>query len=339
MELVAVKDYRLPENRMEFFTKLYAMNLEQGVMPGLVYLYMPALAKRFGWSDENKLWFAFLNGMTQNPITSLIMMKQIPFCPAPGSSHIDAFERWFNHHWANLQFDTDRRYQKVDTVKAIHRYAALVDQYGSQVAMLTGSYKELWKRVEEYVSFGRMSAFSYLEYVQIMGFGADCTDLMFRDKSGSRSHRNGMLLLHGFDNLVWDKRAKNGCTGKYTDFPAMCTQMEDRAQQMLSGYRKVFPDLPNVSNFTLESNLCTFKNHFFARRYPGVYADMAYDRILWAEAHRWSDVAKIFREIRQEHLPEWLLDETSDSSEPPRGKPRAEIFAETGFPYRGECFL
>ena len=57
-----MKDYRLPENRHEYFTALYKMNLERGVMPGLVYLYLPELARRYSWNAEQKLWFAFLNG-------------------------------------------------------------------------------------------------------------------------------------------------------------------------------------------------------------------------------------------------------------------------------------
>jgi hypothetical protein len=43
---VSVKDYRLPENRREYFDKLYGLNLTYGIMPGLVYLYMPELAQR-----------------------------------------------------------------------------------------------------------------------------------------------------------------------------------------------------------------------------------------------------------------------------------------------------
>ena len=70
-------DYRLPEKREEYFFALYKMNLEHGVMPGLVYLYMPALAKANGWDAEQKLWFAFLNGLTQNPITSLRIFKRL----------------------------------------------------------------------------------------------------------------------------------------------------------------------------------------------------------------------------------------------------------------------
>lgn len=330
-------DYRLPENRMEYFTKLYSMNLDNGVMPGLVYLYMPSLANKYNWDAEQKLWFAFLNGMTQNPITSLVMFEQLPVCP-PAGAQLLKFDAWFNEFWDTLQFDTDRRYQKKDTVAAIKHYATLVEQHGSQEKMLTGkTYRQLWDIVSQYVSFGRLSCFSYLEYVYLLGFGADCDDLMFRDKSGSKSHRNGMLLLHGKDELVWDKRADNGFDGNYENFDKMCDWLSGRAAQFLDLYKRQHTYNIYAGYFTMESNLCTFKNHFYARRYPGVYADMAWERIVWADEHGHREHTAVFKDIRQQYLPEWLLCEVTKD-----GKTiaeRAALFPETGAPYRGEHFL
>ena len=48
-------DYRLRENRTKYFDALYTLNLNYGVMPGLVYLYMPELAKRYNWDTEQRL--------------------------------------------------------------------------------------------------------------------------------------------------------------------------------------------------------------------------------------------------------------------------------------------
>lgn len=329
-----MKDYRLPENRREYFTALYRMNLEHGVMPGLVYLYMPELAKRFGLDDEQKLWFAFLNGMTQNPITSLRIFQQLPECP-PAVAQLTSFSEWFNDEWDTLQFDTDRRYQKKDTVEAIKAYAKAVDHFGSQADMLREgtAYSDLWARVTGmYKSFGRLSAFSYLEYVKIMGFGSDCDRMFFDDKSGSKSHRNGMLFLLGMDHLVWDKRQPNSNDGNYDNFKGMCSWLERQADEYLNTC-----GIPGANRFTMESNLCTTKNHYFSRRYPGVYADMAWDRIVWAEERSQHNFTKVFRDIREDNLPDWLREEC-EAKVTPRAKKAAQ-FAETGFPFRGEYFL
>ena len=335
-----MKDYRIPENRREYFSALYQLNLQHGVMPGLVYLYMPALAEHYDWDDEQKLWFAFLNGLTQNPITSLQLFDRLPVVP-PASAGLNSFNEWFNTHWDTLQFDTDRRYQKKDTVQAIKSYAQLVAEHGSQRAMLTGKpYAELWALVREgYHSFGRLSAFSYLEYVHLCGFGADCDDLLFRDKSGSRSHRNGVLFLLGQDAMVWDRRQPNSHDGNYPDFKKMCDWLNGQAEGYLREFYTTRYPHHAVSKFTLESNLCTFKNHFFGRRYPGVYADMAWERIEWADARGQSAYTEVFKAIRAAKLPPWLRDECWPGGPRLSLRQRGARFPDTGFPFRGEFFL
>ncbi len=321
-------DYRQPEYRRELFTNLYAFNLENRIMPGLVYLYMPELKKSLQWDDESALWFAFLNGMTQNPITSLRMFRELDHVPV-SKAELSTFSDWFNSSWDTLQFDTDRRYGKKETVKAIASYARLVSEHGGFQSMLWAlgtSYTELWSRASSIYSFGRLSCFSYLEYVKIMGFGADCDDLMFEDKSGSKSHRNGMLMLLGMDHLVNDKRAVKPHDGNYPDFNKMCSYLHKEADQYLYDFQQNLPH-PDASRFTLESNLCTFKNMFFGRRYPGVYADMAWDRIVWAEDKGQHEHTAPFRAIR-EQLPISLRAECD--TKPMRLVDKAKLFPETG---------
>lgn len=329
------KDYRLQENRREYFDALYAMNLEHGVMPGLVYLYMPKLAEYFGWDDEQKLWFAVINGCTQNPITSLVMFNKFPEPPATPDKW-RGMDDWFNAHWSELQFDTDRRYQKKDTVKALFTYWKAVKELsgGSQARFWTGlSFDGCWSRADAIQSFGRLSKFSYLEYVYIMGFGSDCDRMFFDDKSGSKSHRNGMLFLLGQDELVWDKRQPNSHSGDYPEFKKMCGWLESQASAYLERCA-----VPGASRFTMESNLCTTKNHYFGRRYPGVYADMAWERIQKYDGLGFKADTEVFKAIRAAHLPRWLRAEC-DPAGSLNLKQRAAVFPETGFPYRGERFL
>ena len=330
-------DYRPHPIRQTYFHALYDMSLQHGIMPGLVYLYMPALKHARNWDAEQALWFAFLNGMTQNPLTSLLLMEQLPRCPERGDD-LSKFDDWFNLTWPNLFYDTDRLKNKRNTVPAINSYVALVDQHGSQEAMLTGkTYTELWDLVSTgYYSFGRLSTFSYLEYVRIMGYGAGCTDLMFEDKGGSKSHRNGMLFYMGQDHLVNDPRAKNGFDGQYENFEGMCRWLGDQANEAIRAHIAKHPH-PDVGYFTFESQCCQFKNNFFGRRFPGVYADMAFERLIKHEAAWGKDAAtKAIWDIRTT-LPNWLRNEHHNDKLPIPD--RAKIFSRTGFPYRGENFL
>lgn len=320
-------DYRLPENRQEYFDKLYRLNLDEKIMPGLVYLYMPSLKAHFGWDTEQALWFAFINGMTQNPLTSLRIFYQQP---EPAYTH--AFKEWFDANWDTLQFDTDRRYQKKDTPQAIQVYSDLIKEFGSQEKMLLNRpFDDIWKLVtKRYLSFGRLASWSYLEYVNIMAGGEDASNLMLRDQSGSKSHRNGLLILFGRDHLVNDKRMQNGFDGKYEDFSGLCEELEVKAKDIVLR-------TPGASLFTLESNCCTFKNSFFGRRYPGVYADMAYDRLKWYEDRVGKDAnSKLFWSMR-EQLPLWLREESISDGMTLREK--AAVFPNTGYPYKGVYFL
>ena len=87
-------DFRLPEYRQEVFQRFYTFHLQYRSHPGCVYYLMPFLAYSEGWTQEQKLWFAFLNGNTQNPVTSYVI-----FCKFPDFSSLDvvALADWFNN--------------------------------------------------------------------------------------------------------------------------------------------------------------------------------------------------------------------------------------------------
>ena len=330
-------DYRLPENRLEYFKSLYNLNLVFKVHPGLVYLYMPALKKYYDWTDEQALWFATINGHTQNPITSLKIMQFMPSIP-------ESKEEWkaahikFNEDWATLSFDSDRNKQKKDTMKGLYSYAELVKVHGSQVKLWSDTnYDSLWAKANSIVSFGRLSTFSYLEYIKINGFGADCTTLMFNDFDGSRSHRNGMFFLLGADKYVFDKRQPNPHSGKYDDFEGMCSGLEKKADKFLKEFTAEYGNFTDIGRFTMESCLCQFKNGFFSRRYPGVYADMGWDRIKWYDSRGFEHLTEPFKEIRAQSLPTWLREECE--VKPVLRATKASMFAETGMPFRGEYLL
>lgn len=331
-------DYRLKENRLKYFSQLYNMNLVFRVHPGLVYLYMPELKKHFNWSDEVALYFATINGHTQNPITSLKIMEFIPALPESEAEWKSA-QKHFDLQWAYMSFDTDRNKQKKDTINGLRSYAKLVKEAGSQAALWSSKkrYEELWASASSIHSFGRLSTFSYLEYIKLNGFGADCTDLMFDDFDGSRSHRNGMFFLQGADDFVFDKRQPNSHSGKYDDFNNICAQLETFADKFLRDFQDEYGYHPNISKFTLESCLCQFKNGFFSRRYPGVYADMAWDRIKWYDQRSMSHLTGVFKDIRKKELPEWLREECEKETVPRTVK--AKRFAETGTPFRAEYIL
>ena len=92
-------------------------------------------------------------------------------------------------------------------------YISQVKKFGSQEEMFKAlcthndprrNFEKVWDFVKEnFLSFGRLSAFSYLEYLRIQGLNIECNNLFLDDVNGSRSHRNGLCMVLGRDDLDW----------------------------------------------------------------------------------------------------------------------------------------
>jgi len=307
MRLEGGSDFRRPELRREVFLRFYDFHLRYRSHPGGVYYLLPYLRDRFGWDTEQTLWFAFLNGNTQHPVTSLLLHRV-----APTPADAGALLGWFQANYGQLAFDTDRRYWKRALPAAVAGYLRALGRdtqadYWAKAA--TGGFAGVWTAATSILTFGRLSAFSYAEYLRIAGVEFDCDTLMLDDRQGSRSHRNGLCIVLGLDELDW--HASNpGFDGHYS--PALLEQLTAEADGLLADARARAWVLDtdyqrDVSLFTLESALCTYKSwHRPNRRYPGVYNDMLHDRIVAAQ-QRWPSAdLDVFWDARAAALPPWM---------------------------------
>lgn len=304
-------DFRHPQLRRETFLRFYEFHVKHRAHPGAVYYLMPYLARARDWDDEQRLWFAFINGNTQNPVTSWLIMRRFPTLQATG---IGALDQWFAAEYRRLDFDTDRRHHKRAFPACVEAYRRLTG--GRQAAYFArhmtvtdprGSFEALWQEVmQRFPYFGRLSTFSYLEYLRIMGLPLECSTLFLDDRSGSRSHRNGLCKVLGRDDLDWHD-SNPGFDGHYA--PDVLDWLEAEGRQLLeeaTGRMAGKPYAADVGYFTLESALCTYKSwHRPNRRYPNVYNDMGRDRIERAE-RQWGERLELFWQARAERLPTHL---------------------------------
>jgi hypothetical protein len=277
MELVAGSDFRRPELRREVFLRFYDFHLRHGTHPGLVWALFPWLAERFGWDEETYAWFCFLNGNTQNPITSLMLLEAAP-SPAQAQAAVD----FWRAEYARLEWDTDRRYHKRMFDVAVEGYLAVVGSRQLDYWRGARSWEGVWALATALPTFGRLSAWSYLEYLYLAGIhDHDASTLMLADRSGSRSHRNGLCIVSGRDEFDWHD-SNPTFDGSYP--PDLLNDLGDVGEDLLAAARARRPGDRAVSRLTLESALCTYKSwHRPRRRYPNVYADMHYNRVTRAE--------------------------------------------------------
>lgn len=299
-------DWRDPALREEAFIRFYGFHLKHRAHPGCVYALMPWLRATLGWGDEEALWFAFLNGNTQHPMSSLILHDAAPV-PAYADAAIDEWRR----RYENLGWDTDRRYHKKAFDVAVESYRNVVgdNQAAFWRARAEEGWAAMWAAASSIQTFGRLSSWSYLEYLWITGFGVDADDLMLGDRAGSRSHRNGLCIVSGLDRLDWHPQSNPGFDGVYP--PDTLGQLADTGERLLAATRARFADEPwvgDATRLTLESALCTYKSwHRPRRRYPGVYVDMMHDRVVESQRANPDANHDLWWQARADLWPEWLL--------------------------------
>jgi hypothetical protein len=306
-DLVAGLDFRRPEYRREVFLRFYDFHLRHRAHPGAVYYVIPELRRRLGWTDEQAYWFAFINGNTQNPVTSYIIWSKFPDIATLNPRYLRDF---CSNEWKRLDWDTDRRYWKAHFISAVEKYIALLngrnqaeffDQF-NRADELYG-FDKLWKIVrEKFYGFGRLSAWSYIEYLRIIGLGVQPRELFLRDIPGSKSHRNGLCKVLGRDDMDW-REGDSPFTDEilaWLEREAMLLLLEAQDRALETAHYR------DANFLTLESTLCCYKSwHRPNRRYPNVYNDMLHDRIKRAEAS-WRTNLSVFWDIRRRCLPEYL---------------------------------
>lgn len=285
-------DWRLPENKEEAFLAFYRFHLQHRSHPGMVYSFLPAIANAFDLDADQRAWLVWLNGNTQNAVTSLMLLEVAPH----PKDWFKAINFW-NDNFKLLEWDTDRRHQKSKFGEATEAWFM---GYGADPAVgwevaAASEWEATWKYAFNQPYMGRLSSWSMIEYARIL-LGhviPDSSTWMLEDKSGSKSHRNGIAVVKGYDATYWGEDTP--------DMLGIVGDLEAYADSLLARV-----DHPDAGRLTMESALCTFKSwHKPNRRYPNVYADMMYNRIKKAEA-RFGRTFDLLWETRQRDLPEYL---------------------------------
>lgn len=316
-DLEAGMDFREPQYRREVFLRFYEYHTQTGSHPGAVYYAFPNIFTRFGMTQEEKLLFCFINGVCQNVVTTVEIFSKFSTLDSLAG---DDFAPWFRQHYTKFGWDTDRRYTKNNFESIIAHYHTLVtkngrtqEQYFNEICKTPNKYANfdlLWAEVmSNFHMFGRLSTFSYLEYLRIAGVNIDCSNLFLEDLSGSKSHRNGLLKVLGRDDLIWDEKMNPGreqAAAEYGQGLYTKDEIEWLKREGSSLLQEATTRFAGATYFTLESTLCCYKSwHKKNRRYPNCYNDMFYERIL-ANERAWGKENTFFRKLRQECLPKHL---------------------------------
>lgn len=304
--------------RRQVFMDFYEFHLLHKAHPGAVYYVFPEMFEMHNMDIEQRLWFVFINGCTQNVVTTWMIYKNFPNIY---DITFEAFEEWHRANWKKLHYDIDRRYQKGHMVEMWQDYMKNLNgktqvEFFSALASTGSAEDNFWNVwnvvINNFKWYGRLSTYSYLEYLKIVGLNISCPSLFLYEKDGSKSPRNGLCKVLGRDDLDWHK--DNPTFKGYGK--EVLEWLEKESHLLLSEAQEKFKNsifINDVNFFTLESTLCCFKSWFRKnRRYPNVYNDMFYDRIVKMEAEDWGENdLQMFWDIRAKYLPEYLRMESN----------------------------
>lgn len=297
-------DFREPRWRKETFLRFYEWSVKYRSFPGGVHYVLPAIAEALELDTEGRYWLAWLNANTQNPVTSLLLLQA---APRPRDWE-RAVELW-RSSYRMLDWDTDRRYHKARFEDALRGYTSATDCGCSmpqhRYFRVGYEWQAWWNAASALPTMGRLSTWSYLEYLRILlgpSVVPDADTLMLEDIAGSRSHRNGLALMLGQERvLVVDKQlGRAGITDAVYDRDTL-TYLGDEAHRLFAAASERCG--AGADLLSLESALCTYKSwHKPNRRYPGVYNDMLYNRLVSAE-NRWGRRFGVIWDARRAALP------------------------------------
>ena len=79
-------------------------------------------------TEEERLWILYLNGCTQNIITTFILFKHFPDIRIADP---DEMSKFVGDNWYKLQWDMDRRYTKAKLGDMVKNYKELTQ--GNQI--------------------------------------------------------------------------------------------------------------------------------------------------------------------------------------------------------------
>ena len=326
-------DFRHPKFRREVFLRFYEFQLKYRGHSGAIYYTLEGLIEKLNMTREQQYWFTFLQGCSQNVITSFLIYNNFPSFE---DLDIKKLDDWYKSVYLKIGWDTDRRFTKNKLIKCVESYKQNLGQFNQETFFerylcksqdKNLNFNRLWDKVtNNFYTFGRVAGFSYLRLLSVLGVNFEPNTLFMSEVEGSKSHRNGLCKVLGRDDLDWtrDNKLFNGYSKE------TLVWLEKEGQILLQEARDRIKH-PQIGFLTLESALCSFKGFFRKnRRYPGVYNDILHDRIRLAEK-TWGNEYdfSVFWEIRKNAIPSYLRveDNPGDPSYCPQ---KQNYFRETG---------
>ena len=240
--------------------------------------------ERFEYNKEQRLWLAWIYGTTYFWPTAYVVWNEFPDFELVG---VERLRSWNNANYNRLRYQTDTKWNKGHLADQFISYQQYVGDRSQLEAITHGfvgdpvkDFYTLWNTVNSWHKFGRYTSWFYIQTLkQTCDIPVDVDSLWFHDRSGSRSHRNGMCYAVGKEDWVDQKLDE-----KQIDY------LESKGRELLQAVKTAYPHVADKADFfAMETALCSFKKLFRRKhgRYLGYYLDRQAEEIKKVEADGW----------------------------------------------------
>lgn len=262
-------DFGIPNDSLKLRRKIFAQmitpDLDTGYIDGATdYCLLLPFAEDHSLSTEERLWLAFLYGMSYSCTTAIRIHSEFPRLKGISPNRLKKF--WAEHK-EELWFQPDKRYLKnnnqvIPAIKSIHKLTKCFGSLENYMLPLLNqgfdaTYKDILKRWD---FFGPMGA--YLFFDALYGL---CPEL-YSDPTSLDWKNCGKTVPEGMAHLLGlDEQALRQTSFDFDRFNKNVDMLSQRFNQ------------PKI---VIESTLCAFRKLFKGSRYVGYYADRQLEECL-----------------------------------------------------------
>ena len=280
------KSYR----RKQFLSIL--RNPELGYVDGATdYCMLPVFADEYSLDDDQRIWLAYLYGLSYSQTTAIRVFMEFPELRSIG---LGKSQKFWDSNKSTLYFNPDRKYVKNNDqfVPSVMKFKTLTE--GSPVEywdeLTKGGFESMYKKAKrDWYYFGPMGL--YLFFDAMYGLLPD----KYVDPDSIDWANCGRTVPEGMAHLLYMDELIKSNRYPLDKFNSIVRQICDRTNQ------------PVV---IVESTLCAFRKFFKATRYLGYYADRMLVECNQVDCFMRELGIDVYK-YRRQSIPEYLLGEVN----------------------------
>jgi hypothetical protein len=257
-ELGSHTDWRLPENRIEAFSRVTHTRFVEGDLDH--HHIGKVICDYSGYDNEQKALYAMYFGQSYRNHWAMIAM-QLDFWNMPEDKLID----WHNKNWRRMKFGNDTKWNVrkfpqfvIDMRKKIGK-GSLYEYLGNaaNVGSTKENYFNLNKTLQNFYSFGRMTAWLGQQTLyEFFDWDIDHWDQQLYDNA-TWSQYDSICYLFDRIDIARKQKKNDGSIVKYEPTKADIKLMEEKTFELMEQVNKRIPF--HVDIYNIESVECEFR--------------------------------------------------------------------------------